>query len=460
MNDYRLLLYLIESSLCLVMLYLVYKYILYRYTYFIWNRYYLIAAAIVSLVIPFIHFPADSIHGGNWGIYDKLMIINPLSRESLFFVHENDLAQVQNSREFRYLTIWNMILVVYLSGIFRYSIELGKNIKKIIILIRKHPKQKWNSFQLVKTDLQQPAFTFLRYIFLGRKYDELSDEKKLQILKHEAVHAQQMHTVDILFFEILTIILWFNPVVWLMKSTLREIHEYIADNVVVDNKADGNYSRLLLQMSVRKLDKLLSSFSVSQLKKRISLLMTPESEQVRKLRFWITMPLIAFLIVVFGITKDVLRAANEIKPVEKATFIFPVTTNYKIVQPFYKNKNLSDFNKDKYNQKNAYNNLRVSHTQISIQVPEFTPVVAAADGIVQKISKYDNWGIYEYSMVIEHKNKFKTEYKKLYKIYKNKGDSVLQNEKIAITGDFRVFPVFSFRMLKDTTPVDPLKYIK
>jgi len=460
MNHYPLFLFLIESSLCVAMLYFIYKYILYRFTYFSWNRYYLIAAAVVSLLIPLVHLPFDIVNASKWGIYKQLVEINTWNNETLFSININQFAQKTATHTFQYLTFFNFLLIIYFSGIFRYSIELSKKLRTIFKLIRTYPKHRYSKFYLVETQLQQSPFTFLRYIFVGKSYTELSDEKKMQILKHEEIHAQQWHTFDVLFFEIVTIVLWFNPWAWKMKNTLREIHEYIADHAVVNNRADAGYSRLLLQMSMKQNNNLLSSFSVSQLKQRISLLMAPESDSLRKLRFVATMPLVLVLLLLFSFTKEVFRSAKQTTAPKENAFIFPVKSDFKIVQPFYVNKKISDFSPNKYSETQNYGNVRLSHQQISIQTPNYTEVLAAAKGVVANVSKWDNWGVYEYTIEIEHNKQFRTIYKKLYKIYCTKGDSVLQAQIIGKTGDVRIFPVFCFKMIRNKQAIDPLKYVE
>jgi len=76
------------------------------------------------------------------------------------------------------------------------------------------------------------AFSFFNYIFLG---DSLKKEEREAVLKHEIVHVNQKHTLDLLFFEVLRILFWFNPLVYMYQNKIMLFHEFIADAQAVKN---------------------------------------------------------------------------------------------------------------------------------------------------------------------------------------------------------------------------------
>src|SRR5690606_20239737 len=87
---------------------------------------------------------------------------------------------------------------------------------------------------VLQTKGQFPSFAFLHYVFLG-DMKHLSAQEQQQILLHEMAHVRLRHTYDVLYYEMLTAVLWFNPLVWLMKEELRNVHEFQADAEVLAN---------------------------------------------------------------------------------------------------------------------------------------------------------------------------------------------------------------------------------
>ncbi len=459
MLDNSLFLYLVESSVCMIMLYWVYKYILFRDTHFEWNRYYLIISLIVSLVYPLYHLPVSLITRsiGEVG-EDALVMINPFSKQTILHIKDLQYYGTETGRQLKYLTIDNIFLIVWLSGVFRYTIELFTKLKRIKKIKQGGQKYKDGIYTIIKCNAEFPAFSFMRYIYVNQRYTDLSEKEKNKVLTHEKVHAKQLHSIDILFFEIVKIAFWFNPFVYKIIKTLKEVHEYIADAEATDKKIDKDYSNLILRLSVKRINSLLSNFSKNQLKARILMMMHPETDRLRKLRFMITMPLILLLLLIFGFAKDIVHDINSFEN-KKALFSYPVKGKFKIIQPFYENKKIEDVYKHK-ELKEKYKSYRVSHLELSILAGSNKEVTATTNGIVAKTEKYDNWGIDEYTIEIEHDNKLYSIYKHLYLINVSEGDTVLRGQTIAITGDIKLYPSISYKLLENDKAVDPMKFFK
>jgi len=74
----------------------------------------------------------------------------------------------------------------------------------------------------------------------------LLKSKDLQIINHELIHCKQKHSLDLLFFEILKIVLWFNPLVYVYQKRITLLHEYISDAEVVKETDKKVYFNRLL----------------------------------------------------------------------------------------------------------------------------------------------------------------------------------------------------------------------
>ena len=139
------------------------------------------------------------------------------------------------------------------------------------------------------------ACTFYNTIFLGA---DLSEKEREQILSHELVHVKQKHTLDLLFFEILRIIFWFNPLVYIYQSRISALHEYLADAGVVKNVKKQDYFQQLLNSAFNTEDISFVNqfFNHSIIKKRIVMLQKNKSKSVLKLKYLLILPLLGIML--------------------------------------------------------------------------------------------------------------------------------------------------------------------
>lgn len=156
------------------------------------------------------------------------------------------------------------------------------------------------------------AFSFFRKIKVN---DSLP--QKAQIEKHERTHAQQMHSADVLFFEILSIINWFNPVVYLYQNAIRQIHEFIADEkAIAETENKREYALLLFSKSFGINPNTLTNnfFNQSLLKRRIQMLQKPKSRKTAILKYGLSAPLFLLAMILSSAT---ISKSKAVKVLEK-----------------------------------------------------------------------------------------------------------------------------------------------
>ena len=107
------------------------------------------------------------------------------------------------------------------------------------------------------------TFSFFDWIFVGP--EEIREEDLEHIITHERIHASQYHTLDLIVIELLTAVMWFNPLIWMMKNSIQLVHEYLADEGALNTGIDKlRYQALLInQITEDKLISLSSSFNHS-----------------------------------------------------------------------------------------------------------------------------------------------------------------------------------------------------
>jgi hypothetical protein len=152
------------------------------------------------------------------------------------------------------------------------------------------------------------SFSFFNFVFLNKA--DIPDGDVDRILAHELAHVRQLHSVDIVFSELLTVVQWFNPFVWPYKRSLRETHEYLADRAVIAQGCSlARYQLLIVEQHVGgRLLELASSFRTSQIKRRITMLSKQETRGLARWKPLLILPLALAFVLAFAESRTVVQA--------------------------------------------------------------------------------------------------------------------------------------------------------
>ena len=280
--------YIIQTIAFQVFFLLIYDVFLKKETFFNWNRFYLIATAILSIILPFIKIENfKSIVPHNYIISLPEIVIGqttPNTNTPILL----DAVVIGNS-----ISYWQMAF--YLGVTMAAFIFLFK-LTKIVVLIFKNPKTNVGKLTLVKLINSNAAFSFFRYVFLG---EFLKQEEKETILKHEIIHVKQMHSIDLLFFEILRILFWFNPLTYMYQNRITALHEFIADAEAVKHENKSKYYQNLLSQvfETKNMSFINPFFKQSLIKKRIVMLSKTKSKQIHLIKYALLIPMILGMLV-------------------------------------------------------------------------------------------------------------------------------------------------------------------
>ena len=184
-----------------------------------------------------------------------------------------------------------VVLLLYLAGVL---VTLGLYIRSygsMFRLLRRTPGERRDGYTLHLVPREAPSFSWLRHIVLGRN----DYERYPAILTHERAHVRYGHSVDLLLSSALTVLQWFNPLVWICRSELKLLHEYEADDFVLNQGIDATqYQLLLVKKAVGEKRFLLANgFNHAQLKNRITMMQTPTKAAWKKLFLLLLLPLLA-----------------------------------------------------------------------------------------------------------------------------------------------------------------------
>lgn len=250
--------YLTQLTICWTILYLVYYLFLKRETFFVYNRWFLLGGLLLGVIIPLIDWAAMISHEAeNIGhIY-----IAPVQTQ----VHQMDVY-VTTPEE---TPLWYLILTgIYSLGVAIAAIKLIRAVFEILSLKKGAEISNENGYRLILTNQIHMPFSFMNAVYWSRKLYHESSEKE-RILAHEARHVSAMYSLDILFIEVLGVLFWFHPMIYIYRKELKEVHEYEADAAACVIGSKRAYGQLLLNQANSGLQLALANhFFYSQLKNR------------------------------------------------------------------------------------------------------------------------------------------------------------------------------------------------
>lgn len=255
------LLYLGKVIICSGVMFLYYKLSLKDKTFHHYNRFYLLSAMLISLLLPLVKIEDFTIEVSN-NIYKLLDTVQNFNNKN----ETNDYTY------FRVIFSALGLVSFYFLGRFIYGIFRIHQLKD------QFQKESFDGINFYQTNLSEAPFSYFKNLFWKNSI-MLNSEVGKQILKHEMVHIEQKHSFDKILMEIITSVFWFNPFFHLIKKEISLIHEYLADKKAVKQSDTKAFAQMLLasHFSGNQLPAT-SPFLSSNLKKRLKMLQKPKTK--------------------------------------------------------------------------------------------------------------------------------------------------------------------------------------
>ena len=295
------LFYLLKSGCCLVIFYIFFKLMMSRSTFFRFNRITLLVGLSGCTLLPLIELTTTEetfLHTPLYAIHEILQ-----STEQVMSNPEEPGNEILLSEKNTEISSLNWIPVtlgtIYGAGTLLTFVWLSVSTCRLAQLIRMSEKKRYGNYILVIPRQPIASFSWGRYIVVSASdYSRQSEE----VLLHEMMHLRNHHTLDLLFMQIFLLVHWFNPVIWLLKRELQEIHEFEADNGVINTGVDATkYQLLLVKKAVgTRLYSMANGFNHSKLKKRITMMLKERTNRWARLKLLLAVPVMAGGLYVFA----------------------------------------------------------------------------------------------------------------------------------------------------------------
>lgn len=363
--------YTVEAGVIFAVLTAIYRHVYYGISYNRWERGYLLTATAASYLLPLLKIeyvmspapkPADHIIEieGQYDGYDVVTLSRPKNLAGML----DTLAQ---STLFE--TIIAILFAVYIIGVAVKLVSLVRGLHKTFKLMRRSQKVKSiGKVAVYETDVNTVAFSFFDNIFLGTKSRGLSDAEMDVITRHELQHAEGRHSMDTLIFGVYSVLQWFNPAARLAARYSRIVCENIADSQSVEDGRLTEYSRLVLRLGIKNRDESTVSRPrrKSPLVDRIAQLLNTDSVNIRRIRFYAALPVLAIAIAAYIALFGMLTPTDP-------RYNMPVKGGYKVTAGYFNDQKICTSDGNIY---------IVSHRLVNLRLDEdavITPPAESAD---------------------------------------------------------------------------------
>ena len=319
--------YIIKSSLLLAMLVSLFMLFMSRETFHKLNRHLLLFIIVVSLALPFANLGVstplqgvfDAIENGfaktgdALSVADVLLVDDVPSISQLPSVAMADAVPATDvlvlEEKGSTAPVWQIVLLaIYGLGVMLLVLRQAVMYVQVSRLIMRSSKVSAGQYGLEGVRLrlhsgEEKPFSWFGWVVVSNKD---MNEGAREILTHEAAHVRAGHSWDILFADAVIIMQWFNPLAWIMKNTLKDIHEFEADEAVISSGVNAKqYQLLIIKKAVgARLYSIANSFNHSLTKKRITMMCKEKSSKWSRAKALYILPVAAVAALSFSTVEN------------------------------------------------------------------------------------------------------------------------------------------------------------
>ena len=305
-----MLVFILKSAITLALLYSCFFILLSKETFHRFNRVMLLGIMVAAFVVPMLHITTEH----PTIINEEAQLIENMTDRGIVFIYEDEATEPQPQINWVQVMMW-----VYLTGV---AVMLMITLIQVINLVRlmhrgiQQKDEQGNTIILINGEI--PPFSIFHFIVMSVKDYESGRQ---YILTHEQEHIRLGHSYDLLLMQVLKTIQWFNPFVWFISRDLKTIHEYEADQAVINQGIDAKQYQLFLVKKVvgNRLQPFTNNLNHGSLKKRIAMMYQKKSNRWLMLKALFAIPVIALTISAFATPAAMKPVEELVKTIEEQT---------------------------------------------------------------------------------------------------------------------------------------------
>ena len=456
--------FLLELNLSLSLGFGLYWLLLRKQNTFQWNRIFLLLWPIFAILIAGLTLK-----------YTSPALIYPTPKSQIFHImtdHSTTAGMemalnTTSSKAPKNHWLPSILGLIYFAGVLMSFYLLTLRLIKVRHLILIGSAQRSRDYILLSHDKYQQVFSFGRYIFKPKDQD-LPD----MVLAHELIHVRQRHSTDLIWMELLIVLNWFNPIIYLYRKHLIETQEFIADRSVSQQYGTLAYVRLLVAEATQQTVPALALSFAAFTKKRIIAMKTKTRQPWSKLWYLLSLPLLLGL---FGFI-SLEQVEDTLKGQTPNDLVIPWSqggnrASLTFAEEQWRLEQTNEFAlpiaQENIKRISSYFGPRIHpvkkvknhHRGIDFVAPTGTPVLAAEQGNVILIE--DKPTGYGKRIVIQHSNNLRTLYAHLNSMQVAVGDILEKEQVIGTVGSSGTSfgPHLHFEIRKEGKPRNPVNYL-
>ena len=306
--------YFLKVNVAFILLYAFYRLFFYKDTFFKLRRTILLAFFGVSLLYPLMNIQ-------DWVREQEPMV-------EVIQMYSAILPETTITPDNVPETNWHDLLLsgvsyLYWGGVIALLLRFLVQLSSILLLARRSEVALIRNVRVHLLSKPAGPFSFFRLVFLHP--DSHSEKEIDEILTHECTHVNQWHSIDVIICELVCIICWVNPFVWLLKREVRHNLEYLADDTVLESGYDSRsyqYHLLGLAHTNRSATSLSNNFNMLHLKNRISMMNKKRSRSIGKTKYLIFIPVVGVLLILSNVDASA-RITDELTESTFADVLLP-----------------------------------------------------------------------------------------------------------------------------------------
>ena len=289
--------------MCLSTFLLLYKMCFSGSTFHRFNRYFLLGSVVLSALLPLIHITVSE----QMEPIAEVCRVNVEQFEPLPAGPADGLQRLETLPTTAFTTsqwLFVALALTYLIYIAIQTIGWLRSLVKMLLFLRgKRSRRVGRWIRLVEHGEEYGPFSWMNYIVISDKENGFGRRASMH---HELSHIRLLHFVDLVFILLCTLV---NPVCWLVMKEIKVVHEYEADDEVINHYhiRSREYQRLLIQRTVgAEAYALACSFNLN-IKKRIIMMKKKQSTWWRMTWIAVTLPLVGVALTAFSKPKEALK---------------------------------------------------------------------------------------------------------------------------------------------------------
>ena len=292
------LLYLGRASLYMAVFYAFFLLVMRKTSFFRLNRAALLLGTIACHVLPLLRLRTVFV--------TEVAVPEVLTEEPVFV--GTAVPEAAQAVSIPWLTL------LYAAGVTVVLAMVLVSVWRTLRLTRDGEGRECEGYHLTLVDHDIPSFSWRRHIVMSRK----DYEKYPAILRHELQHIRHAHSLDILLMTGVTAIHWFNPLAWIARTELALLHEYEADEGLIQQGIDATqYQLLLVRKAVgEQRFSMANGFNHAKLKQRIAMMHTEKTPARVRLAYVGVLPVLALTMFVCNPARAKVLSAPAETPAE------------------------------------------------------------------------------------------------------------------------------------------------